>query len=499
MEKENKKEIVSFHLKIKKNAGPIFAFLVLIISLISTYFAWRYNLQILESQAQLLSYAGKNSVQNFAIYTSNNEISKLIAIGGIIASFSIFGIMLSILSARRRAVDIADIITKNLKEKSLELENLNKLLAKETNENNAILSSMGESLIGVSGEGKILFMNQMATALVGLASGDAYGRSIDEVLPLYKNEELIKPENSPIHRTIKENEMGRIYLYDNIFTKDKNDRRFPIVLSSVPINQEYSAYDIASIVMFHDISTEKAVDRAKTEFVSLAAHQLRMPLTTIRWYVEMLLAGDRGAITPEQKEYIAEIEESNKRMIFLVNNLLNVSRVRLGTFSIEPVPTDLTKIVESVIAEFKPIITRKKMKIETEINEGIKIFNADSNLMRVIFQNLVSNALKYTGDEGEIKISIGENNDRFFISVIDNGYGIPKDDQPKIFSQLYRAENVKTKEADGSGLGLFMIKTIIEEADGTISFNSEENKGTKFFVTFPKTGMKAKKGSVKLT
>ena len=587
MEKKSKNNIKDIHSKLNKNiiiSGPLIAFFILAISLTVTYFAWFYNTQVTNTQAQLkfdvatnsilnsfrenqtllntnnssvnnfsfadqLLYQGvdfkvysggttdsnsifydsnplistaENSIsslkkidhltvngniftiysfvtkQNFNNYTSN-WVPKLIAVLGFIGSISIFGISLSILSARKRALDIAKIITKNLEEKSVELEEINSRLSKETNENNAILSSMVECLIGVSGEGRVLFMNQIAMAMTGFAGVDAYGKSINEILPLFKNDELISEANSPIYKAIKNRDMGRIYLYDNVSTKDKSGRVFPIILSAVPLSQDLSEGGISIIVMFHDISTEKAVDHAKTEFVSLAAHQLRMPLTTIRWYTEMLLDGDRGAIPDEQKEYISEIEESNKRMIFLVNNLLNVSRVRLGTFSIEPIPSDLTKIVESVLAEFKPIITKKKMNIETEFSENTKIFNADSNLMRVIFQNLISNALKYTGEEGKIKVSIGENNDRFFISVIDNGYGIPKDDQSKIFTQLYRADNVREKEADGSGLGLYMIKTIIEEAGGAISFDSEENKGTKFFVTFPKTGMRAKKGSVKLT
>ena len=575
----NSKKIISI--------GPSFAFYILFISLIITYFAWLFNMQIINSEAQLKFDVATQTISNvfknterqaildkapnnfsidsftdqylyqgvdfeiykgdnpdggqlifdsnpsvastdknnaskfykvdrfkingdsFVIYSAvsnanfpsyaSNRIPKLIVLGGIIGSFSIFGIVLSLLSARRRAIDIANLITKNLKEKSEELEVANIRLIKETNENNAILSSMGECLIGLSNEGKVLFMNQMAAVMVGIANLDALNKNIDEILPLFKDDELIEEENSPIHKAIKNGDMGRVYLYDNIYAKDKSGRLFPIVLSAVPMIQRSEVENIAVIVMFHDISTEKAVDHAKTEFVSLAAHQLRMPLTTIRWYVEMILDGDRGRITKAQREYIDEIDESNKRMIFLVNNLLNVSRVRLGTFSIEPVPSDLTKIVESVLAEFKPIITKKKMNIETDFSDETKIFNADSNLMRVIFQNLISNALKYTGEKGNVKISIGENAERFFLSVVDNGYGIPKDDQSKIFSQLYRADNVKTKEADGSGLGLFMIKTIIEEAGGNITFSSEENKGTKFFVTFPKTGMRAKKGNVKLT
>ena len=437
------------------------------------------------------------SKKNFSNYASTNG-PKFIVLIGIIGSLSIFGIMLSLLSSRRRATEIANLITKDLKEKDLQLEEANLSLLKETNENNAILSSMVECLIGISNEGKVLFLNQMASVILGVANVEAYGKELVEILPLLKNNELIPKENSPIEKALK-GDMGRIYIYDNIYSKDKSGRVFPVMLSAVPLTQKLPVENIAVIVMFHDISTEKAVDRAKTEFVSLAAHQLRMPLTTIRWYTEMILSGDKGKITKGQREFIEEIDESNKRMIFLVNNLLNVSRVRLGTFSIEPTPNDIGKIIESILSEFRPIITKKKMRVETQFNVETKIFNSDSNLMRVILQNLISNSLKYTEESGSIKISVGENDQSFFLTIEDNGYGIPKEDQSKVFDQLYRAENVKTKDVEGSGLGLFMVKTIIEEAGGNISFTSEENKGTKFFVNFPKTGMKPKKGSVKLT
>lgn len=431
--------------------------------------------------------------------TTTAQLPLLIVVVGVVASFSLFGIVLSLVTARRRAVDIADITTKDLKEKTKQLEASTVLLSKETHKTNAILSSMGECLIGVSNEGKVLFMNQIATVMVGYAEADAHGRDINEILPLFKNEKMLEQSESPIYKAIQNKDMGRIYFHDDIFTRDRTGRMYPLVLSATPLLKNMSAEGIAVIIMFHDISLEKAVDRAKTEFISLAAHQLRMPLTTIRWYTEMLIDGDRGDIPKDQKDYIDEIYESTKRMITLVNNLLNVSRVRMGTFAIEPTPNDIFKIVDSVIAELKPTITKKKMNITTDYNEKMKIFNADANLMRVIFQNLISNALKYTPEEGVIKISIGENNNQFFISVADNGYGIPKDDQSKIFSQLYRADNVMKKETEGSGLGLFMVKTIVEQAGGTISFTSEENKGTTFFVTFPKTGMRAKKGNVKIT
>ncbi len=272
---------------------------------------------------------------------------------------------------------------------------------------------------------------------------------------------------------------------------------FPVVLSAISLTASTKgAEGISAIVVFRNASLEKAVDEAKTEFISLAAHQLRMPLTTVRWYSEMLLSGDAGDITEKQHEYIDEISESNRRMVGLVNQLLSVSRIRLGAFKIDPVPTDVGALVDSVLSELKPGIEKKHMQIVKKYGT-LAPFSSDPELLRVVFQNLVSNAIKYTPAEGAITIDVREG-DEFVVEIADNGYGIPHEDQSKIFGQLYRADNIKNKDVEGSGLGLYMVKAIVDEAGGAISFTSEENKGTTFRVTFPSSGMRRKEGSKSL-
>jgi len=248
-----------------------------------------------------------------------------------------------------------------------------------------------------------------------------------------------------------------------------------------------------------DITKEKQIDKAKTEFVSLASHQLRTPLSAINWYTEMILAGDAGKINKNQKKYLGEVYQASKRMVELINALLNTSRIDLGTFTIEPVPYNIVEIAESVVGELSHEITLKKIKfIKKYIPKKIEI-NIDPKLTRIIFQNLLSNSVKYTQEKGKVSLLVEKSEKDILIRVIDNGYGIPKSAQDKIFNKLFRADNIKEKDANGTGLGLYIVKAIIEQSGGKIWFESEENKGTTFFVSIPLAGMMAKGGTKELS
>ena len=246
----------------------------------------------------------------------------------------------------------------------------------------------------------------------------------------------------------------------------------------------------------------EAVDKAKTEFVSLASHQLRTPLTAINWYTEMLLSGDAGALTAQQKKYLQEIYTGSQRMVELVNALLNVSRLDMGTFAMEPAAVNLEELAQSVIKEQMPQITKCNMKLHTSFEYGAPTITTDLKLVRMIFQNLLSNAVKYTPAEGSITLSITQGTlpETVLVTVADTGWGIPQAQQNKIFQKFFRADNVKEKDAEGTGLGLYLVKAILEKLGGSIRFESKENAGTTFYVTLPRTSRaKARRGGKALT
>jgi signal transduction histidine kinase len=242
----------------------------------------------------------------------------------------------------------------------------------------------------------------------------------------------------------------------------------------------------------------RSLDLAKDEFVSIASHQLRTPLTALKGYTGMLLDEDAGPINDKQRQYLGEIKNANNRMIALITALLNVSRVDLGVFVVEPEPISLEKVAESVLRELDSNLKYKNLVVKTNFEKDIPLLNVDPQITRMIFQNLLSNALKYTPTGGNISLDIKKNGPTVLISVADTGCGIPKTVQSKIFTKLFRADNARVKDPSGTGLGLYIIKATIEKTGGKIWFKSKENEGSTFYVSIPLEGMKKKEGSKRL-
>lgn len=237
----------------------------------------------------------------------------------------------------------------------------------------------------------------------------------------------------------------------------------------------------------------KEIDKAKTEFVSLASHQLRTPLTSVSWFAEMLLNKDVGQLNSKQMEYLGEINAGNRRMIDLVDDLLNASRIDIGMLAIEPKEIDLREIVKSALTELNPLIQEKNQEFVEDVEAGLPKAELDPELTGVIFQNLLSNSVKYTPHGGKISLKMKKKGPYINIEVTDNGYGIQKNQQHSVFTKLFRADNIRDKVTDGTGLGLYIVKAVVKQSGGKIYFRSEENKGTTFFVNLPIKSKKTRK------
>lgn len=260
-----------------------------------------------------------------------------------------------------------------------------------------------------------------------------------------------------------------------------------IVPPGVKEMQELGATLNEMIVRLRE-STEKVqeVDRMKTEFVSLAAHQLRTPLSAIKWSLEMLLAGDMGPIGAKQKEFLSRTYQSNERMITLINDLLNVTRIESGRYLYKASPAQIEDIIEKQMTLYTEEAALKGIAL-TFVRPQKQCPKAlvDREEIGIVIQNLIDNALHYTLQGGEVTVSLTHDTKELRIQVQDTGLGIPTREQAKIFERFFRASNAKKVHTDGSGLGLYISKHIVEIHGGKIWFESAESKGTAFIFTLP--------------
>lgn len=250
------------------------------------------------------------------------------------------------------------------------------------------------------------------------------------------------------------------------------------------------------LLVFRDVTKEKNIDLMKTEFTSLASHQLRTPLTAIRWFIEELYNEQIGKVNAEQKDYLKQIMESNTRMIKLVNDLLDVSRLEAERVSVEPIKTDVKKLAEDVINDYIFIARANNCRVELE-SEKLPSINVDPALVKEVLSNLISNAIKYSASrkgENIVNINIIRKEPNIQISVKDSGIGIPKNFYKQIFKKFSRGDNATKVDTGGTGFGLYISKILVEISGGKIWFDSKENKGTTFYFTLPLAGSQPKKG-----
>jgi len=372
-----------------------------------------------------------------------------------------------------------------------DLEHEKNAILKKQAEDESILGSIGEGLIVTDVNGRIILVNKAFEDILGYDPVDMIGKEYGKAFPIFLEDGRgLDLTESLLFKTIKER---KVYINEVRLFQTKEGNKIPVKITITPIMLDGNV--TGAVEAFRDVTKELEIDRAKTEFVSLASHQLKTPLSAINWYIELLLSEDSGKLNKDQKDLVSEIQIGAKRMNDLINALLNVSRIDMGTFAVDPEPTDIIELCDSVLHELKKQIKDKEMVINTMYQKGLNKFNVDPKLMRIVLQNLLTNAIKYTPTKGKIDIEIKSDGKNMIFNISDNGYGIPKNQQNKIFSKLFRADNVLTKETDGTGLGLYIVKSIIESSNGKIWFESEENKGTKFFITIPIEGMQKKEGT----
>jgi len=229
----------------------------------------------------------------------------------------------------------------------------------------------------------------------------------------------------------------------------------------------------------------KNLDIAKDEFIGMASHQLRTPLTSVKGYVSMVLEGDAGKITPQQADLLQAAFTSSQRMVYLIADLLNVSRLKTGKFVIETKQVYLPDVVEGEVIQLQETAKNRNLKLVYKKPKTFPDVMLDETKTRQVIMNFMDNAIYYTPAGGTIKVVLEHDKNSVTYKVIDNGIGVSKEEQAKLFTKFFRAGNARKARPDGTGLGLFMAKKVIVAQGGAILFETEHGKGSMFGFTFP--------------
>ncbi len=361
-----------------------------------------------------------------------------------------------------------------------DLENEKEKAERESVKFQTLLANVGQGLVVVDDDLKIIYINPEAQNLLGLNQKNI-GKPYFEIWDM-ENEfgDILKIDERPITLAVREKK--RIVTSKYSYVRKTDGQKFPVNVTAAPF--VFGEKLGGAIAIFRDITEEKKIERAKSEFVSLASHQLRTPLTIIKWYAEMASENPAG-FSPAQKEYLQEIRSGVERMATLINTIMSVSRIEMGTFASEKIKIDPAETADKAIDAQKLRISAKNLNIKKEyIN--LHPITVDINILKMTLDNLISNAVEYTPEKGKIEVRLEIKDNNLSVQIADNGYGIPKDEQSKIFTRFYRASNAKMKTAQGTGLGLYLVKSLLEQVRGKIWFESTgENAGATFFVELP--------------
>ncbi|MBI2451119.1 MAG: hypothetical protein HYV52_02145 [Parcubacteria group bacterium] len=359
-----------------------------------------------------------------------------------------------------------------------------------------LIDSLEDGAIFINRENKMTVINKTSESLLEIQRADTLGLDIEaEILEREKFRTLrqvLTPALASSFRILSKSEDREEIV--EILIKEPREKTF--LVTSLPIYAAGTADRIGYLKIIRDISREKALERVRSEFITIAAHQLRTPLAAIKWSLKMLLDEDLGGISGEQKDILQKGYDSNDRMIQLVSELLDAARIEEGRFGYEFIETDFISFMEDVVNNLKKQAEEAGVKLFLrKPKESIRPIKFDPNKLRLVVENLIDNAIRYTLSGGQIDVMIEKDPSFIKVKIEDTGVGIPAHQLSRLFTKFFRGENVMRLQTEGSGLGLFISKNIIEGHNGEIWAESQEGKGSSFYFTIPiESQMTSKKG-----
>lgn len=336
--------------------------------------------------------------------------------------------------------------------------------------NLSVIDHLADGILFFDERNQLSLVNSQAEKILGIKKEKVLGRSVLNLNSFPAFQPLVSILGGDIQEVSKKG----LQLKENLILE----------VTTIPMVDEGSR--IGTIVVLRDVTREKMVENMKSEFVTVAAHQLRTPTSGIKWSLQMLLDGDIGPLSKEQKEVIKKAGETNDKVIHLINDLLNVARIEEGKYLNNIGLVNFGDVVEAVVMSYKEEIKKRGLLLEFLNPEDLPKVMVDADKMQIAISNLLDNAVRYTPKGGKITVAIEKKDDEWLeVKIQDTGAGISSNQQNKAFTKFFRGDNIMKIETEGTGLGLFITKNIIDAHGGKIWFESELNKGTTFRFTVP--------------
>ena len=400
--------------------------------------------------------------------------------------------------------------------------------------NEAVLAASGDGLVLFSADDRITYLNPAASEMLAVSRTKLLGRLITvdalvgiepltptearrcrEVMhcdmpdcPAYDSEELRcwlvngtlccggGPSNFALKRERCANcEMHKSAadvfdpLHENEYHEIEFDEPKRVVKARVSPVIDVEGDYIGRVLAMHDITREREIDQMKNEFVSTVSHELRTPLTSIKGYVDLILDGDAGDINEIQEEFLGIVKENSDRLVDMINDMLDISRIESGRIRLKVEPVNLADSIEGAVDSFRAVLNQTGRTIKTRVPESLPVVAVDRDRVGQVLINLISNALKYSPEGGDVTITAKHTDGSVQVSVSDKGMGISREDQKKLFTKFYRVDTAMTREIGGTGLGLSITKSIIELLGGRVSVRSKLGEGSTFSFTVPVAGV----------
>jgi PAS domain S-box-containing protein len=365
----------------------------------------------------------------------------------------------------------------------IELTRLLKLTIESQARVRAVMDATIEGILLIGRDGVMGYHNRRFLDLFGLEAEQIDGRPLASL-------------EGPINRIFDEpDEFRRSILQaakrpgedTRFLTKQHYPEVRDLEVDAAPVTDR-EGRDLGRLHAFRDVTRERELDRMKDEFVSLVSHELRTPLTSIKGYVDLLIDGDAGEVTEEQKEFLQIVKNNSDRLVLLVNDLLDVSRIEAGRINLRVQPVDLAGCIDEVATSLRPLMEQKRQSLKLEVPADLPQVRADRDRVVQIMTNLLSNAHKYTLEGGAVTVRAQVSEGEVQVEVGDTGVGLTADERDKLFTKFFRAQNPATQNVSGTGLGLNIVKSLVESQGGRIWVTSEPMKGSTFIFTIPTDG-----------